>query len=648
MIAARDGFNNPVDWFFVLKLPQQTFPSEQIDSILRKNGQGAAWNLNKSRDHCKCPDPVCPTAAAGSRAGKGRGSGLCYLYADSYNSSLRFYTDVVNPLAPDSGATLGCLGQGGNDPVSNTLTQLYANRRAADVEHAFWNDQYEGLQDSNNETLCAYNAHSNESLPYKTCPSTSSTACGKRCAHFASGYKKCSSDSDCASGDQCKQIECKERASPHWLSGCGGPFAHSKGALAFRKDGTGFFLQGTSPNFPDPSLSDAAGAASPALGCQLFDNVQNSQSFFGTTLSAGGDSAPAGGALGALGARAAKNMFLDVLAPALSAARLCSHGTSSCRSTGAGHLANWSCTSNQTRGQPWSILDEAFNGSSTANRTSAVARLTTAGVTLPLPQAGRPARERVAWPRAGSSGRTGLGSVDVTLVVKAEADHIPPWLLVASALESDLAVASWLDFEYGSPTICLGDDYSKATNEMCYAGFANVSLRSDGGAQYSVENALAASFEMGGQSRGWGLWGDLQLPFVSHAKFGLSSPPSAAPRAAARLGARARGGGSAGKAWVVSGDMNQQGWPCSKACNGSQFGRGGSFFALDNEQLHSSLAAALQLACACDSSSMGPERRFCGYGCSAHDTSAWLKTPPLTEQTASGWDAIAWTGNATR
>ena len=51
------------------------------------------------------------------------------------------------------------------------------------------------------------------------------------------------------------------------------------------KDGLGFHLQATTPNYPDPSLGGNGGVA-PALGCQLEDNVKYSQSFFGLSLSA--------------------------------------------------------------------------------------------------------------------------------------------------------------------------------------------------------------------------------------------------------------------------------------------------------------------------------------------------------------------------
>ena len=215
-----------------------------------------------------------------------------------------------------------------------------------------------------------------------------------------------------------------------------------------------------------------------------------------------------------------------------------------------------------------------------------------------------------------------MAAVDVSggevihLVVKAEGDAVPPWLLVANSLKTNLAVASWLEEGYGGPSICLGDDYSRATRLGCLVD-ANVSLglRHDGGAAYSVENALAASVTLDGVERAWGLWGDLRLPITSHAKYGVGST---AP-------------------WFVSGDMNQQGWPCSKDCSGSQLGRGGTFLGMYGAELHSSVAKILHLVCACDSASQKTQR-FCNFGC-------FRKLQPpggMPKQDTSPWDDVGW------
>ena len=613
-LAARDGFGNVVDWFLVIKAPQATFPARQVDEVLQKYGSLGVSYLNISRtDHCQCADPECP-ASANTSAGAGRGSGLCYLYADSNNRTLRWYTDVSDP----SGRVhkgLGCLGQGGQDPLSTTLRQMNGLRDKADVEWSYWNDQYEGLSDSHFGEICSYSAYSNESLPYRPCSTeTESSGCGMRCGHKASAYRQCSTDGDCAAGDTCKQIQCEQRVLPHWGNVCGAPFAHAKGTLMFRKGSTGFYLQATTPNFPDPSLTAHVGT--PGLGCQLVDNTKFAQSFLGMTLDS--------------------TTFRSVLGPALKAARLCSTGTNSCERGKAGHVGNWACTSEHTRGQSWSMLDDAFSGNSTAGQVSTSITVHTAAAAARAEEEAAARVIDVGAMSAGSvaAGEEGRGGGKVAgevigeaihLVVKAEGDQVPPWLLVASSMGTDLAVSSWLEEGYGGPSICKGDDYSRATRKGCLVD-SNVSLRlrPSGGAAFSVENALAASVSIGAHERAWGLWGDLRLAITSHAKFGVGSSSP----------------------WFVSGDMNQQGWPCSKDCDGSQLGRGGTFLGIYDAELHASVAKHLRLVCACDTASMGT-LRFCNFGCFRKPRSPWEKTPGQPKQDTSPWDGVGWGKNNT-
>jgi hypothetical protein len=82
------------------------------------------------------------------------------------------------------------------------------------------------------------------------------------------------------------------------------------------------------------------------------------------------------------------------------------------------------------------------------------------------------------------------------LFAKSAADHVLPWLFAAAELGSDLAVASWLDTGYGTPSLCRGDNYTPATNQGCLVDAPlNISLAS-GGAPYSVENALAGQVHL--------------------------------------------------------------------------------------------------------------------------------------------------------
>eukprot|EP00966_Prymnesium_polylepis_P054233 1253845-Prymnesium_polylepis.1 len=180
----------------------RTFDARALDKI-KTLQQYDAEDLPTGVDHCSCPDPVCTASAAGASLGAGRGSGLCYLYADSNSPNFTFYTEVRNPLDPSSSARLGCLGQGGNDPLTQTLRQLYLNHAAQDVDWAFWNDQYQGTSDSYYADMCAYSSYSSEALPYKNC--SADTDCGKRCKRSASTYRACTTDDDCESGDTCGQ-----------------------------------------------------------------------------------------------------------------------------------------------------------------------------------------------------------------------------------------------------------------------------------------------------------------------------------------------------------------------------------------------------------------------------------------------------------
>ena len=68
--------------------------------------------------------------------GTDRGSGLCYLYADSNNSTLRYFSDVTD----SEGNAMECLGQGGNDPLSHTMAAVSDHFDNDSVEWAFWNE----------------------------------------------------------------------------------------------------------------------------------------------------------------------------------------------------------------------------------------------------------------------------------------------------------------------------------------------------------------------------------------------------------------------------------------------------------------------------------------------------------------------------
>ncbi|RHY34243.1 hypothetical protein DYB32_001075 [Aphanomyces invadans] len=89
-----------------------------------------------------------------------RKHGLCYLYADANNPTLRHFRDVG----------YDCLGQGGNDPVSHTLRQA---RNA--TYWAIFNDQFNGIAEKLDKTrVCSggdlFNAHAKGAVAFE--PST--------------------------------------------------------------------------------------------------------------------------------------------------------------------------------------------------------------------------------------------------------------------------------------------------------------------------------------------------------------------------------------------------------------------------------------------------------------------------------------------
>ena len=537
--------------------------------------------------------------------------------------SLSLFLPTCNDRNP-----LECLGQGGRDPLSETLEKgLFAedNFYSDEVEHAFWNDELQATADAYDADVCAFSAYSDEAFPYTPCEEDAD--CGLRCS--GTPYGSCGGDNDCAAGQTCKAISCASRQLPHYNNVCGSPWGHSKGALAFEKDATGFLLQATTPNWPDPSQ----GSSYAPLGCQLDDNTVFSQSFMGLTMGA--------------------EDFKD-LAPVLNASRLCSTGSLSCRNGSAGHMMyGYNCTSEQTRGAAWSILDEAFSGASTTGLHSVYLDVPLGGGSSSSSSSsgggggGAAEKEkskkkevatarrtpRLATPGAvrdratTESDSSSSGSV-VTVLSHAQEDAVPPWLLVAALLGVDLGVANWWEYNYGQASICSGDDYSLATNHMCLTSTTlGLTLGEDGGAAQSVENAIAASFSINGTDLAWGLWGDLSGKINSHAKYGVAAVPTQ------------NSSGIAGNTWVVSGDENNQGFSCSKECSSSQNGRGGLFFALKEPELHASLYDALKMVCACNRySKTDSVSRFCYFGCYWKQKDDWMKKEPTYNQLSSFWD----------
>lgn len=103
---------------------------------------------------------------------------------------------------------------------------------------------------------------------------------------------------------------------------------------------------------------------------------------------------------------------------------------------------------------------------------------------------------------------------------------------------------------------------------------------------------------------------------VSLAKWGLTTP---------RVGLV-----NASNAYVTFGDLNMAGFPCSQSCNGSQAGRGGSFFSLMHPRLHTSLVRTV-ISGACRCSSPAVSRR---------DLDKLLHTPVLDNSGLSTFEEL--------
>ncbi|KAG2781121.1 hypothetical protein PC129_g8719 [Phytophthora cactorum] len=400
-----------------------------------------------------------------------------------------------------------CLGLGGNDPVSHTLKQ-----KENSSYWALFNDQLNGIAG-------AYHPKETKSLQ--------------------------DSKQVCGGGDLFS--------------------AHAKGAVAFQSDGSGgFFLQTSTPNFPDPTRNDSF----VRLGCQADNNVQFAQHMLAMSL---------------------EDSELMQLGDKLQLARLCS-----------GNFFR--------NGSLHELLGSANlfeDGAKQENTSAAAFYHALLDPTLPIQQPSDPMKaefrlklsatqvekSRVFEPLADNQNLADfdpLEDEEVRVLVKSPRAAVPPWALVADMLDSDVSVASWWDGSYGIPTICAGDVYTNTPHEFCLNNpLTGIELNADGSAPYNIENLMQATWCMsdGSSNLTWQLVGG-RVPDGNHAKWGLTTP---------RFGHT-----DSTNAYVTFGDLNMEGFPCSKACNGSQAGRGGSFFSLMQPRLHKSLAdSVISGACRC-------------------------------------------------
>ncbi|TMW62556.1 hypothetical protein Poli38472_005174 [Pythium oligandrum] len=503
-LYARDGKGQPVSWWVALKLPMQA----------RRGSADAPIDDTP----CDCPPPTCTGLDTELRDFRARATGLCYLYADSNTPTLRHFREIGYE----------CLGQGGDDPLSQTLRQIQNNRTDGDVYWALFNDQLNGISQTP-----GMNGGDNKTV--------------------------------CSGGDLFS--------------------AHAKGAVGFDATSGGFYLQTSTPNFPDPSIVRASREDKfIPLGCQRDNNVKFAQHVFAMSL---------------------EMPTLNQLGQSLQAARLCSgnfyHGLNA--SLASANLyrdgkdpernANFSDIFHALLDPQLPVKEESPTITVPFRSIDHSGRKT--DVFKPLP-AEQPLVEL----------DTTTSNENVTIIVKTPRAAVPPWALVAQTLRSDMSVASWWDGSFGIPNICAGDDFKQAANHFCLDNAAHgVVLNDDGTARYNIENLVEASWAMdsGTEQIWWHLVGGTRKD-SNHAKWGLTTPRN----------------GSAQATYVTFADLNMEGFPCSRACNGSQAGRGGSFISLPSIPLHKSFVNSLGIrACPCVASTTSDESytslRMCHFGC---------------------------------
>jgi hypothetical protein len=266
---------------------------------------------------------------------------------------------------------------------------------------------------------------------------------------------------------------------------CPGPWAHSKGMVAWNDAGEGFVMQVTTPDWPGSGSSAHQRERGNTLGCTKDNNVGFSQSFFALKLS---------------------SKDLKAVLTALERASIA------------------------TKPDEPQIV---HNGGP-ADVQALVSKL------------GRKSKDKTVFRATLSSG--------VTLVAKPSALHVPPWQMVSAVLGSiSLRVASWrTPKDYGSTSL--------STPIGCW----DDSLGDPGVVEIATSgswNNKPFSLNAGGRNFDG-----------NHAKIAVSIRDS--------------------HTFSIFGDMNEQGQlsGTAKECAGSQNGRGGLFFVVNDPTLHENIA----------------------------------------------------------
>ena len=488
-----------------------------------------------------------------------RGSGVCYVYADSSNPTPKYFRSVTNKKGDK---VLDPLGQGYNDPVSQTLNQLFNSYRKPHVHWSFWTDQM-----------------------YQSGDSYYGTAGSKTGPEFdlQNPYANPLPGDGSESGT----------VYSHKGAGCSAPGAHSKGVVCSTEEG-GFWMSTSIPMYPDFSFAGIGEHIK--LGCQLDNNVSFAQHMFCCSLNG----------------KYIQRMLIhlkDIMSCGLQSPT-CKVNTFGGFNYGYGidtnyimekqkRLNMYQCSSIQGHEDPeditekdlfWrELLESAGSFEYSPTGKSQISKLSTS-----------------------------VNKINIQVIAKASADTRPPWAIVANFLKTDLSVSGWWDNLNGTPSYCAGRDYTHSTNQLCLNSYSDIedksslSLLSKNSPKYNVERIIGMTVNdipnpaypthpsHGKEvsktiSRSFMQYGKLWY-VGNHAKWGISTPRN-----------------TKNPHLVVFGDMNGGGYPASQKCDANQFGRGGLFFAIENEELHQALVKMIELVCACNPSG-DDSNNFCGWG----------------------------------
>ena len=530
---------------------------------------------------------------------RSRHAGLCYLYADSNNPKFTFFTSMKSQ---DGKSSYECLGQGGNDPLSQTLRQIYTPAKDKKPKWAFWSDQSYQPADS---------WRGSTSFPESLgTPQNSENA-----------------------------------IYPHPHSGCSRPGAHSKGVIAYDDSG-GFLLQSSFPMYPDFSFMRDAIPAFVKLGCQLDNNVSFAQAAF--CFSFPKSEAPK-----------LQSMFKSALICS-SGSPTCTPAAADSENSGygiAGSLmkcqsddldSNWKAAmnyGNYKKGSDTVTVNASVNGANPQGtpvpiQVVAKSQYDTQPPWVIVAQALDSDLSVASWwsPDYGAPSickDTNYNTATNKFCLKQSLDIVasdgvkvsqPLWPFGTDGQNpGDLLTAAGyprhniemiLSLKLDPSNVPGIENVFKYTEITSKSGTKYCKIAGSKGASVSYDQCVKDGYPVDHPGVGFFTLGGV-FDAGNHCKLGLSTPSDGKPN----------------KNLVIMGDMNHEGYPGVVDCSKSQYGRGGLFFAISNADLWKSFHGCINKVCACTSESIG-SHRFCGQG--SYPGLLWWDKGASTVETSQG------------